>query len=552
MRRVYTTSDFMFELDFRNILVLVSLAIHAQLLWILLRYGRKTPGGRAYSIAILAIAGWVFPMVLYRTNLFNQGLLWARLLYLMASFTSTSFLFFTFVFPDDKKISKFWQLFFLLENSAIVLLCLHPTLMIREVMYYPHREAQIFWGPLYGLYTLHISVPFLIGFGVLLLKLRKAKGVTHKQIISVLVGYFLASNLAMATNLILPWFGYFELNWIGQFFSTIVAIFTTYAILRHKLLNIRLIATEAFVLFLLFFLFIQLLFSNSEAGFFLNSFIFIAVFVISILLIRSVKEEVRRREEVTVLAESLERANIRLQELDKQKTEFLSIASHQLRTPLSILNGYIELIKDGAYGKVGKKQKQILQNMDDSNGRLIKLVDEFLNITRIEQGRAKFDLKEGDMRSVVDKAFNDLDNRARQKGLTLDWQRPKEMLKVYMDEEKVGHVIFNFIDNAIKYSEKGKVVITAHNVEGGVEVRVNDMGLGFDKSDEVNFFQKFYRGENVRGTNVTGTGLGLYVCRKFIEAHKGKVWAKSPGLGRGSEFGYWIPHTSDGLSDEQK
>lgn len=117
----------MFEFDFRNIIVAASLIIHAILLWLLYRYGRKTPGGKAYSVAILAIAGWVLPMVFYRSHLFGETILWARLLYVMASFTSTSFFLFTYVFPDNKKIPLWVQLGLLVENILIILLCFHPT-----------------------------------------------------------------------------------------------------------------------------------------------------------------------------------------------------------------------------------------------------------------------------------------------------------------------------------------------------------------------------------------------------------------------------------------
>lgn len=531
----------MFEFDFRNIIVAASLCIHAFLLWLLYRYGRKTPGGRAYSVAILAIAGWVLPMVFYRSHLFGEVELWARLLYVMASFTSTSFFLFTYIFPDNKKIPLWLQIGLLIENILIVLIIFHPTWMIRGVTIIDKGEDVILWGPLYPVYSAHISLFFLWGFVNLFKKMRRSIGATRNQILSILIGYFFAANLAMTTNLILPWFGYFELNWLGQFFSTIVAVFTTYAILKHKLLDIKVIATEGFILILNFFLVFQLILSGSYKQFVINIFVVVAVLAVSYLLIRSVHNEVRRREEITSLATSLEQANIRLQELDKQKTEFISIASHQLRTPLSIFKGYIELIKDGGYGKVEKEVAEVLNKMDVNNEHLIKLIDEFLDITRIEQGRTKYEIAPRNMCAIVDGVVAELAAMAKQSKLSLKWTCPKEEKIVSCDAEKIRHVVFNFIDNAIKYSVKGAVKITVQEEGGGVSVCVKDSGLGFNKTDEANFFQKFYRGENVRGTNVTGTGLGLYVCRKFVEAHGGRVWAHSAGLGQGSEFGLWVP-----------
>lgn len=531
----------MFEFDFRNIIVAVSLSIHIVLLWLLYRYGRKTPGGRAYSVAILAIAGWVLPMVFYRSHLFGEVVLWARLLYVMASFTSISFFLFTYVFPDNKKVPLWLQLGLLVENVLIILLCFHPTWMIQGVTIIDKGEDIILWGPLYPIYSSHISLFFLLGFINLFRKMRRSAGVVRSQILYILIGYFFAANLAMVTNLILPWFGYFELNWLGQFFSTIVAVFTTYAILKHKLLDIRVIATEGFILILNFFLFLQLILSDSYKLFIINLFAVVAVLAVSYLLIRSVYSEVKRREEITKLANSLEEANIRLKELDKQKTEFLSIASHQLRTPLSILKGYIELIKDGAYGKIEPKTAKVLGDMDINNEHLVKLVDQFLDISRVEQGRTKYEFNSIDLCGLIDSAMNDLKVKAKQKKMEIKWACPKRIEKIDCDQEKIHHVIYNFLDNAVKYSVKGNVKVTLKREDGGVVVRVTDEGLGFEKQDQVNFFQKFYRGANVKAVAVTGTGLGLYVCRKFIEAHNGRIWALSDGLGKGSEFGFWIP-----------
>jgi len=531
----------MFELDFRNIIVLVSLMIHASLLWVLYRYGRKTPSGRAYSIAILAIVGWIFPMALYRSHLFGETLLWARLLYIMSSFTSTSFLLFTFVFPDNKKPPAWLQIFLFIENIFIVWLCLHPSLMIKGIEFSTLGEDKILWGPLYFVFSNHISLLFLAGFVILFLKWRKATGIDRQQILSILIGYFLGANLAMVTNLILPWFGYFELNWLGQFFSTLVAVFTTYAIFKHQLLNVKLIATEGFLIILNLFISFQLITASNTKQLIVAIIVWSAVLVISFLLIRNIKQEISRREEVTALAQSLEQANLQLREVDRQKTEFLSIAAHQLRTPLSIIKGYISLIEEGAYGKPTKKMLGILDNIDTSNEHLVKLIDEFLNITRIEQGRTKYNFAEFNINEIIKEATDELQEKATEKDLKIHWKNNTEIEKTIVDNEKIRHVIYNFIDNAIKYTDKDGIEVSLVKEDNGLVFRVQDHGIGFEKVDQANFFQKFYRGQNVKDSNVTGTGLGLYVCRKFIEGHNGKVWAKSDGLGKGSEFGFWIP-----------
>jgi len=535
----------MFEFDFRNIIVLISLGLHASLLWVLFRYARNTRNGRAYILAVLSVAGWILPMVFYRSGLFGGQVLWARILYMMASFTGPSFFLFTLTYPNNTPVPLYKRLLVSLESIIIAALCFHPTLIIADVISVAHKESVIIFGPLYTVYATHVSLFFLIGLIILFLKRKHTTGTTRKQLTMILLGYFLGSNFAMGTNLILPWLGYFELNWAGQLFSTLLAVFTGYAILRFKWLDIKIITAEGLVLMLNLFLFFQFITSSSTKSFWINGIVHSFVLVFSYFLISSVHKEIEQRHETDRLAHSLEKANIRLKELDQQKTEFLSIASHQLRTPLSIIKGYIELINDGAYGKPTKKLQTVLTNMDESNERLVKLVDEFLDITRIEQGRTKFSFEQSSINELVTGVVKELKDRAKSAGISIRSVRSDEIDTVYMDPEKVRHVVFNYIDNAIKYSADGKeIVVRVEYERNGCTFRVQDQGLGFNTTDHASFFQKFYRGENVKGTNVNGTGLGIYVCRKFIEAHGGHVWAKSDGLGKGSEFGFWIPEKS--------
>lgn len=336
----------------------------------------------------------------------------------------------------------------------------------------------------------------------------------------------------------------FSENWnfaqIGLFAMPVFIGFLAYSIVRFQTFSTKLVGSvflaAALWLFELALLFLQ---TNSVARMVtIITLLFTAIF--GALLVRGVQREVRQRLELAELAEQLKNANLRLQELDKQKTEFLSIASHQLRTPLSVIKGYVELLQDGAYGKLTKGAMEILGNMDDSNEHLVKLVDDFLDVSRIEQGRTKYSFKKDDLATVIDSVVSELKMRAEEKGLKLIWKHVI-LPSVEIDSEKIRHVVFNFVDNAIKYSGKGSIIINTMEDSNGVKVSIKDRGMGFGMVDEVNFFQKFYRGDNARSSCVNGTGLGLYVCRMFVEGHHGKVWGKSLGLGKGSEFGFWIP-----------
>ncbi len=405
------------------------------------------------------------------------------------------------------------------------------------------RVASVVNGPGIILFTLVVLSLVLSSLFLLIKKYLRAHNEERQQFKYITIGTFITFGLIIVYNFVFPAF-LNNANFIplGGVFILPFILCTSYAIIKHNLLNIKILATELLIFSLAAVSILEAISSQSLASLFFRIVIFTLVLIVGIFLVRSMRIEVSQKEELEDKTLALEQANNRLQELDKQKTDFLSIAAHQLRTPLSILNGYIELIKDGAYGKVGVKVKDTLRNMDESNGHLVKLVDEFLDITRIEQGRTKYDFKEMDICHIIDSAVHELKERAEQKGLRVAWDPTEcDTHSVVLDEEKIRHVVFNFIDNAIKYSDKGKILIKAGEEKGGLVVRISDNGFGFNKIDEANFFQKFYRGENVKGTNVNGTGLGLYVCKKFIDGHQGRIWAHSEGLGRGSEFGFWVP-----------
>lgn len=407
----------------------------------------------------------------------------------------------------------------------------------------------------YYTYVVEGVVVFFIFF-LLLIESIKNDNLTRKREIRVFGLGIIVFLIAFSSGNII---GSFTDNWnlaqVGLIGMPIFIGFIAYLIVKFHTFSMKLFGAQVLVLGLVLITGSQFFFVLSFTNRVLTAITLVLVSVFGYVLVRSVQASIRERDKLALTAASLasansnledlgkklEKQNLQLKEIDQQKTDFLSIASHQLRTPLTVINGYIELIKDGGYGKITAETSKILDNMDSSNGHLLKLVDEFLDITRLDQGRTKYSFKPIDLTEMVDGVVKEQSNRAVQKKLKLIWKEPKTHIKADVDDEKIRHVIYNFVDNAIKYSPKGSIAVTIDKEGDEVYFRVKDSGIGFSKSDEANFFQKFYRGENVKTIDVSGTGLGLYVCRKFIEAHNGKIWAHSPGLGEGSEFGFSIP-----------
>lgn len=485
----------------------------------------------AFTIAI-----WLFgTFMLFNSINESEQVRWDRFIYAGVVFIPIFLYHFGLIYCNIKKQKPILVVGYLL---AFFFLPISQTdFFVRGIYKYSwgvHTVAQTF----HHFFLIYFFFYFILFFVNLGLHYKRAEGVRKKQVGYVLLGYGILDLIGPLA--FLPAYGIPIYPVV--FLSAIpFALILAYAIIRHNALDLKTITVEVVVTLLNLAAIADVIFAKTIVEFLFRAIIILVVFIFSIVLVRSVKKEIRRREEITKLADSLETANAQLKELDQQKTEFLSIASHQLRTPLSILKGYIELIKDGAYGKIGTKTVRVLDEMDVNNEHLVKLVDEFLDITHIEQGRIKYNFKSENICEITDNAIHELLDRASQKGLDIRWACPRDKKNVYCDKEKVYNVVFNFIDNAIKYTENGIIKITLENEMNGVAFKVQDQGIGFDKSDEASFYQKFYRGNNVKGMNVNGTGLGLYVCRKFIEAHGGKVWAHSNGIGQGSEFGFWIP-----------
>lgn len=247
-------------------------------------------------------------------------------------------------------------------------------------------------------------------------------------------------------------------------------------------------------------------------------------------------------QEVEKATHDLRLANEKLTKLDQAKSEFISIASHQLRTPLTVIKGYISMMLEKSFGDLSDTETDALKKVYESNERLIKLVENLLNISRIESGRLQFLYEDMHLETVVDSVVGELETTAKKKKLKLIYKKPKKLLPlVKLDAEKIRQVIMNLIDNSIKYTNRGTVTVTLKQAKKNIEFSVSDSGMGISKSDLKNLFKKFSRGKDVSLVHTEGTGLGLFVAKQMIQYHKGKIWAESRGVGKGSRFVFTLP-----------
>ena len=256
-------------------------------------------------------------------------------------------------------------------------------------------------------------------------------------------------------------------------------------------------------------------------------------------------EEIRRfnitlQEEVDRATSDLKSANEKLQELDKLKDEFVSLASHELRTPMTAIKGSLSTILDGYVGEVSGEAREFLTAAFNENDRLIRLVNNLLNISRIEAGRFTFTTTKVDMDKLNSDVVHNLEMAAKEKGITLTYQKDGPLPPVLADEDKVKEVIINLIGNAIKFTHKGGVTVATVQKDGKIITSVTDTGSGIAKEDQDLLFKKFSQIHGSYAKQTGGTGLGLYISKQIIEGLKGTIWLEST-LGKGSTFFFSLP-----------
>ena len=279
----------------------------------------------------------------------------------------------------------------------------------------------------------------------------------------------------------------------------------------------------------------------------LQPFILFIVFlaaVISILEIVIIYSWRGYTESLEKLNSQIKIANEKLKELDQMKSEFLSLATHQIRSPLTAIKGYSSMLLEGDFGVLPQKAKDSVKTIMISCQNLIDIVADFLNISRIEQGRMTYEKSIFDMNELVAEAARELEPNVKKAGLSLDIKTSETAFKVNADRMKIKQIIDNLIDNSIKYTPRGGINISVSGDTQKTFVEVKDTGIGIAAEEMNKLFNKFSRTTDAHKTSVTGTGLGLYIARKMIEAHKGDILVRSEGKDKGSTFTIELPRHS--------
>jgi signal transduction histidine kinase len=224
--------------------------------------------------------------------------------------------------------------------------------------------------------------------------------------------------------------------------------------------------------------------------------------------------------------------------LDETKDDFISMASHQLRTPLTSVKGYLSMVLEGDAGDIAPKQRKMLDQAFISSQRMVFLIADLLNVSRLKTGKFVIEPSPINLAKTISDEVSQLKETAKDRSLELIYDKPADFPIVMMDETKIRQVVMNFIDNAIYYTPAGgKIHVQLLNNPNTIELRISDNGIGVPKREQPHLFTKFYRAGNARQARPDGTGLGLFMAKKVILAQGGAVIFESQE-GKGSTFGF--------------
>jgi len=251
-------------------------------------------------------------------------------------------------------------------------------------------------------------------------------------------------------------------------------------------------------------------------------------------------ENVRLFKELEASNRELANKSHQLEVASQHKSEFLANMSHELRTPLNAIIGFSEVLTDRMFGELNEKQEEYLRDIYASGTHLLSLINDILDLSKIEAGRMELELTDFDLPTALDSALTLVRERAGRRGIRLESTIDERLGEVRADERKIRQVILNLLSNAIKFTpEGGRIEVAAVPKDGPVEVSVSDTGVGIAPEDQEAVFEEF-RQVGTSAAKQEGTGLGLALCRKFVELHGGRIRVQSE-VGRGSTFTFTIP-----------
>ena len=511
---------------------------------LLLTQNRRDPVINSLVVIAIAFTCWSFTdLVLWATaNSDYTMFFWSIIIHfeLLIYFGA---LYFIYYYIEHRPPHWALELLALLAYLPVALFA-HTELNL-TAFDYTNCLREALEGPLLAyVYALELLIAtWILAFGIRHVFKAQTRSSSKEYLLATAGTFFFLFSFSFG-NII----GSLEVDWeLGQYGLFAIPVFIgllTYLIIKYKGINVKLFSTEVLIVSILVLVSSILFVQTIENVQVITAFTIALIAILGVLLVKSVKREIAQREKIEDLAKNLERANKRLKELDKLKNEFVSVASHQLRSPLTAIRGYSSMILEGSFGPVPKKMNEPLERIVESSAFMASSVEDYLSVSRIESGNMKYNCTDFNLATETEKIVDDLRRTAIKKGLILTFKSDlKKKGIVNCDLGKTEQIIHNLLTNSIKYTPKGTIVAFVHDDVKKKEIYLDiiDTGIGMSKESIANLFGKFVRAANAHTINANGTGLGLYIAREMANKMHGDITASSDGEGQGSTFRFKLP-----------
>lgn len=501
----------------------------------------------------LGIAGWTASIGgYYYATTPELALFFVRIGQLAGSLIGIGLFLFGYVLHDEKSLpsKSAWAAIAALE-LVFIFLYFQTDFFAKEVVI---RSADVLDRTIMDpslaiIHHLYVGALAFAGLKQILHKQRKAETDHDREhsgnIITLIVGCagFLALVLLFTRIL-----GYNRYYWLVSLTGILWLASMSYSLTRFGVVPLRSFIAQVTALSMSAIAFADIFIGDGVVGTVGRTAVFLFFALVSFFFIRLLSSYEHQKEHLVNASTSLKKlngeldtANKRLQELDLQRSKFVSIASHQLRAPLTAIVGYSSMLLEGSFGKIPKKASGAAEKILQSGKTLIGTITDFLDISTLEMGQLHFAFAEVDISPLCIEVFETMKHNAEAKGLELRAEIPNHALMVYADKDKLRHVLVNLVDNAIHYTPSGSISLTLSKTKTAAVFAVEDTGIGMSPETVSKLFGKFARGAEARAHSAEGVGLGMYLAQEIVKAHKGSIKAHSPGAGKGSKFTVEIP-----------
>lgn len=489
------------------------------LAWTVLYRSRNSITSRSFLFFSYVTILWgISNYFLYKFTDPADALLALRFHIFLSIWHAYAFFQLAYVFPNEQKVLPPWHRYVLLPLAFFTSSLLLIPFVFREFSNFispdeaisPEKSQGII---LAGVVTLSF---FVAGIVVLFKRIGETKGDERRQVMLMFTGMSLTAGLLLLFSFILPiGFKNFDFVPYGALFIFPVIVFTAYAIYIVELFHVKNIFAGLFTFFLCVVSLIELILAETVEQLLLRILVFLLTIVIGIQLVRNTFE--------------IELAN-------EQKSELMSFATHEIRTPITVMRGYATMLLDGDKGEISNPVKDLLQKIMIAGNDVTTLLAEYLDKSKIELGQMEYIPTKFDVLITVNEILAIFKIHAEQKGVHLTTALDTSHKRmIYADQAKLKEIIINIIDNSIKYTPEGSIDVSVTSKDGYVTIKVADTGVGIESEVMPSLFKEFSRAD-LQKVNILGSGLGLFLAKKFTEAQKGKIWAESEGRDKGSQF----------------